>query len=102
MDLSKLDLNELKQLQKDVAKAIDQFEVQKRKEALAQIQQIASEAGYSLNDLVAGKAAKAAPKAPAKYAHPEDKSLTWSGRGRQPVWFKELVEGGTSVDDLLI
>lgn len=41
-------------------------------------------------------------KVPPKYKHPENPSLTWSGRGRHPTWFKEYVEAGGSSDDLLI
>jgi len=38
-----------------------------------------------------------------KYQNPSDPSQTWSGRGRQPVWFaKALRRRGVTVDDLLI
>jgi len=47
----------------------------------------------------AGKAKAVAPK----YRHPEDPSITWSGRGRQPEWFKKaLRRRGATTDSLLI
>ena len=52
--------------------------------------------------LTGGKVKKARASSPPKYRHPENPSLTWSGRGRQPAWYKELVEAGTSEEDLLI
>ena len=37
----------------------------------------------------------------AKYAHPENPSQTWSGRGRRPRWVTEQIESGKSLEDLL-
>lgn len=101
-DLEKLSLEELKKLQKDVAKAITSFEERKRKEALAAAEAAAREAGFSLKDLMGSdKKAIKRPGVP-KYQHPENPSLVWSGKGRQPAWFKEAVEAGTQPEDLLI
>lgn len=30
----------------------------------------------------------------AKYQHPGDPSLTWTGRGRPPAWMEQLLDGG--------
>lgn len=38
----------------------------------------------------------------AKYRHPEDPRLTWSGRGVKPVWLKKLIEEGKDPNDFLI
>lgn len=46
-----------------------------------------------------------APKrgvAPAKYASPNDSSMTWSGKGPQPGWFSAALKSGFSEQDLLI
>lgn len=101
IDLSTLSLDELKALKKELEKAIQTFESRKRKEALAAAQAAAREAGFSLSDLMDGTK-KTKPSAPAKFRHPENPELTWSGRGRQPTWYKELVEAGKSQDELLI
>ncbi|MCI5095115.1 MAG: H-NS histone family protein [Rhodobacteraceae bacterium] len=102
IDLDSLELGELKELQKDVAKAIASFEARKLKEARAKVTAAAQELGYSLEELVGGKAKGTKPAATPKYRHPENAELTWSGRGRQPAWFKEAVAGGVSPDDLEI
>lgn len=103
INLDKLDLNELKQLQKEVAKAIDNFEAKRRNEALAAIENTAKEHGFSLAELTGGASPKKGKQPlPPKYAHPENPSLTWSGRGRQPTWIKEGLESGKSLDDYLI
>jgi len=103
INLDKLDLDELKTLQKDVARAIDQFEAKKRKEALEAVEALAREKGFSLSELTgAAPAKKGKAPLPPKYQHPENPALTWSGRGRQPVWIKEAVEAGKPMDDFLI
>lgn len=101
LDLESMTLNELKALQKDVAKAITSFEARHKKEALAAAKAAAKEYGYDLDELTGAKTASKA-KAPAKYRHPENPELTWSGRGRKPAWFKEAEESGVAEADLLI
>ena len=37
-----------------------------------------------------------------QYRHPDDTTQQWSGRGRQPEWFKEWVDAGKSMDLLRV
>lgn len=103
-DLKSMNLDELKRLQKDVAKAIEDYEERRRQDALAAVEAKAQEMGFTLADLtgapIKSKGGKA--KLPPKYRHPENPSLTWSGRGRQPAWIKEAVEAGKPLDEFLI
>lgn len=101
IDLNAMSLDELKKLRKDADAAIRSFEDRKKKAALAELEAKAAELGFSLNDLTNG-AMRGRKVNPPKYRHPEDSSLTWSGRGRQPEWYKDLVGSGTNPDDLLI
>lgn len=100
MNLDEMTLPELKELAKEVNKAIASFEARQKKAALEELEQKAAELGFSLSDLVgAGKAKKtAAPK----YRNPEDASQTWTGRGRTPRWVIDLEASGKSRDDALI
>ena len=102
IDLAELSLAELKTLQKDVEKAIKTFEERQRKEALAAAEAAAREKGFSLHELMGAAAKPAKKSAPPKFRHPENPSLTWSGRGRQPAWFKEALEAGKTPEDLEI
>lgn len=99
--LDDLTLNELKQLQKDVAKAIATFEARQRAEALSAIEATAKEMGFSLSDLVSAASKKKAVSPP-KYQHPENPDVTWTGRGRQPAWIKEAEAAGKSREEFLI
>lgn len=108
IDLDALSLAELKDLQKDLDTAIEHAEKRERKEALEKLEEQARDMGFSLSELLSmkegGGRKSGKPRAPAepKYRHPEDPSVTWTGRGRKPNWIKEGLENGKSMEDFLI
>ena len=102
IDIERLSLKELKKLQNLVTKAIDGFEERQRRDALIAVEAKAKEMGYDLSTLVGGQIKKTKVAVQPKYRHPENASLTWSGRGRQPGWIKEAEAAGKSRDDFLI
>lgn len=90
-DLSKYSLEDLLGLQKQVATEIDSRRSAEKAKAQKEIMDLASRYGLAVQ--FAGGAAPKAAKAPkvkgtvaVKYRHPQDSSLTWTGRGRSPVW----------------
>ncbi|MGS4945736.1 H-NS histone family protein [Meridianimarinicoccus sp. RP-17] len=102
VDLTSMSLEDLKSLRTKVNRAIDTFEDRRRKEALAAADAKAREFGFSISELLDSGKKGAPPPRPPKYRHPENPDLTWTGRGRQPQWFKDAVEAGTDPDELLI
>src|SRR5258705_6764171 len=42
------------------------------------------------------------PKIHPKFRNPKPPHQTWSGRGRQPRWVRELLAAGKTIDDLRI
>ena len=101
-DLETLSLTELRKLHKDVAKAISTFEDRQKAEAHAKVEAFARDLGYSLAELVGTEMKTARAPVSAKYRHPENPSLTWSGRGRKPQWFVEALAGGKMAEDMAI
>ncbi len=101
-DLNALSLDELKKLQKDVAKAIASYEDRARKAALAQMDAVAREHGFTVDQLLGKSVAGTRKPVAPKYANPADKSQTWTGRGRKPKWVVEALETGKSLEDLTI
>jgi DNA-binding protein H-NS len=101
-NLEALSLKELRQLQKDLAKAISTYEDRHRAEARAKLDAIAKEMGYSLADLVGPEVKSTRVPASARYRHPENPDLTWSGRGRKPLWFVEALDAGKTPEDMAI
>jgi DNA-binding protein H-NS len=100
IDINDLSLKELKDLQSQVAKAISSFEDRKRKEAIAELEEIARAKGFSLADLTGVSVSRKRSPAVAKYANPADASDTWSGRGRKPRWFNDALAAGKRPEDL--
>jgi DNA-binding protein H-NS len=103
MDLSNMSLGDLRNLQEQIKQEMKKREVQEVQKAREQILAIAQSVGVPLKDLMAatGRGSKGATVA-VRYRHPDDSNLQWTGRGRQPKWVKEWVEGGKSIDDLRV
>ena len=102
MNLEKMSLDELKALQKDVQSAIAGFEKRKRADAKKAIEAVAKEHGMTLNEILGGSGKSGRAPAAAKYRNPRDASQTWSGRGRQPQWFKAAIAAGKKPESLEI
>lgn len=104
-DLDKMSLEELKQLQNDVAVALHDYETRRKAEAKAALEAKAREFGFSVDELLNAEPSKndrrKQPVAP-KYADPDDASKTWSGRGRKPKWVEACLASGKTLDDLKI
>lgn len=101
-NLDNLSLKELQQLQKRLEKAISTFEERHKAEAIAKLDALAKELGFSFSELTGlGKKATRAP-AEAKYRHPENAETTWSGRGRKPHWIVDHINAGNQLESLAI
>ena len=103
INLEKLSLDELKKLKADVEKSIKSFEARQKKEARKALEKLAKDFGLSLEEVLgAGKKSGRGPKTAPQFRNPANASETWSGRGRQPAWFKEAIASGKSRNDMKI
>jgi DNA-binding protein H-NS len=110
MDLSNMSVGDLRNLQEQIKQEMKTREVQEVQKAREQILAIAQSVGVPLKDLLAtggrGNAAKGnstkGNTVAVRYRHPDNASQQWTGRGRQPKWVKEWVEGGKSLDKLRV
>ncbi|MEP2890375.1 H-NS family nucleoid-associated regulatory protein [Tateyamaria sp.] len=103
--LDTMNRKELEELRVDIDKAIVDLHKREKQEALLAAQKAAAEFGFSLDELTSKRGARAGAKgtvAEPKYVNPENATQTWTGKGRQPNWFKSAVAAGASADDLLI
>jgi DNA-binding protein H-NS len=101
-NLETLSVKELRQLQKDLAKAISTYEDRQKAEARAKLDSIAKEMGYSLAELIGAEVKATRAPAVAKYRHPDNAALTWSGRGRKPQWFADHINAGKDPRELAV
>ncbi|MCL4186006.1 MAG: H-NS histone family protein [Rhodobacteraceae bacterium] len=106
IDLDGMQLDELRKLRRRVDAAIDSFEARRKDAARRELEELARSRGFSsLAELVEpapAKRRKSAPTGAAKYRHPENPALTWSGRGRRPGWVVEALAAGRSLEGLRI
>ena len=102
MNLEKMGIKELKDLQEKVAIAIFEYNKRQKAEARAAAVAAARAYGFSLEEVLGAETSKKKSKVAAKYTHPEDPTLTWTGRGRTPKWVMEARAAGQSLKDLEI
>jgi DNA-binding protein H-NS len=102
IDLDALSLKELKALEKELPKAIERNAERQKMEARLELDARAKELGYSLSELMDVSPKKARKTATAKFAHPDDRSITWTGRGRKPKWYADAVANGKTPEDLAV
>lgn len=104
MDLSKMSSSELRNLQEQIKRELKSREGADRQKAREQIFAIAQAVGVPLKELLGSSVPKSGKggKVEARYRNPADASQKWTGRGRQPKWVKDWVDGGKSMDDLRI
>lgn len=101
MELNTLSLDELKKLKRDVEKAITSFEERRLLDARKKLEDYAKEIGVDFGEITGMKKAAKSVNPP-KYRHPENPSLTWTGRGRKPGWVVEALAAGKSLEEFAI
>ncbi len=100
IDLNSMSKDELLGLKKSIDKALDGFEKRQKEAALAAAKRAAEEHGFSLDEIL-GKKATGKTAIP-KYRNPGDPDQTWTGRGRQPAWYKAAIAAGNDPAELAI
>lgn len=103
MDLSRLSVAELNALQADITREIARRRKSEADSLVNEFRKRAAELGLSVEDLVSGKsAAKQRGKVAVKYRHPDDASLTWTGRGKRPRWVDAWLQSGKQMEQLAV
>lgn len=99
-NLDELSLEELKELSREIEKAIKKTETINLKKARDAAESAARRFGFSLEEIMERRPGAATRRSAARYRNPDDPTQTWSGRGRQPGWFKAAIAGGRVPADL--
>ena len=104
IDLTSMNSKELSHLLHDVQKALKDAEKRDKREALKAAERAAAEFGFSLSDLSekGGKKGAMGTVSAPKYAHPDDPSVTWTGKGRQPNWYRAALAAGKAPAEMEI
>ena len=100
-NLEKMSHQELATLQMEVEAAMTAARKRDKKEARKAVEEAAAKFGFTLAELMGGASAKSSGKGGvAKYCNPENPSQTWTGKGRQPQWYKDAIAAGTDPSKL--
>ncbi|HSG37636.1 MAG TPA: H-NS histone family protein [Paracoccaceae bacterium] len=116
INLKGMSRKELEKLRADVDKALEQVSTREMDAAIKAAEKAAAAHGFSLAQLTGGevaapkkrgrkpgaKAAKPKKAGVPRYKNPADASQTWTGKGRQPVWFKDAVAAGADPESMAI
>ena len=86
--LEKLTVTELREHIAMAKRLLAEREQNAKSDLKKQLLILAKEAGFSFDDLV-GHGTRSAK---VKFQHPNDPSLTWSGRGRRPKWLAGQID----------
>ncbi len=101
VDLDSMSKEELQKLRKETERKLKDFDQRRRTEARAAAEKATKEYGYSLEELV-GASKRSGSKSVPRYRHPENASITWTGRGRKPGWVIAHLDRGGKIEDLAL
>lgn len=102
IELGNMSLVELRQLKDALPKEIERREREERTEVRSELEKLARERGFSLDDLLNAQPSKRRSAVAPKFCRPDNHEVVWTGRGRQPGWVKTHLAAGGVMEDLLI
>lgn len=103
MDLSTLNLVQLRELQQQIPAEMKRREAQEKNVVLNDLKAFVQARGFTLEQLLEKESkVKVRAAVKVKYRHPQNESLTWTGRGRTPKWVLEWQANGSALAGLLV
>lgn len=106
INVDKMSLKELVDLEAKVKKAIASARDRERSDLKKKMADLAETHGFSVSELFGAPRGKSAGRTKsvgvAKYANPENRADTWTGRGRKPNWLVERLRKGAKLNDFAI
>lgn len=100
-DFANMSLEDLVVLRENAEKLISKKQKERSKDIKTAMDELAMKAGFdSVEEFIGSKTRKKKERSdkgkrlPPKYRHPNDESLTWSGRGPAPKWIQEHEANG--------
>ena len=110
---SPLSLPELQQAQTLLSHEMDKRREQERDRLFEEFAALARARGIAIHEVVRrthghapppkrGTAKRIRRPAPVKFRHPDQKDLTWTGRGKTPTWVNAWVKQGRVLAELVV
>jgi DNA-binding protein H-NS len=102
INIEKMSLKDLLDLEAKVQKAIANARERERSEIKQKVEALVQTAGFSVSELFGGRGGPRGKAVAAKFVNPDDRSQTWTGRGRKPKWLVAKLEKGAKMEDFAI
>lgn len=103
VNVEKLSLKEITDLEAKIAKAKSQAREKAKADAKAKIDRILEMSGFTLAEVYGlPTRGRGRSKSAAKYANPDNRAETWTGRGRKPNWLNARLKRGAKLEDFAI
>ncbi len=101
VNVDKMSLKELLDLEGRVRRAIANVKERERAELKQKIASLAENAGFSVSELFGSGRGKGS-KVAVKYRNKDNPTETWTGLGRQPKWLAAKLAKGAKLTDFAI
>lgn len=103
VNVDRMSLKEINDLEARIAKAKSAAREKAKSDLKDRIDRLVEGSGFTVAELYGFAArGRGRSKSAAKYANPENKSETWTGRGRKPNWLVARLKKGAKMDDFAI
>lgn len=106
INVDKMSLKEMNDLEAKLSKAKAAAQNKAKSDLKQKIDAMLANAGLTIGDLYpAARATRgrgAAPAKAAKFVNPDNKSETWTGRGRKPNWLVAKLGKGAKLQDFAV
>ena len=102
INVEKLSLKELRDLEAKVVKAKSQAREKAKTEVKKKIDRILASSGFTISDLYSVGRGRGRGRSAAKYVNPDNRSQTWTGRGRKPNWLVAKLKRGAKQEDFAV
>jgi DNA-binding protein H-NS len=101
--VEKMSLKQIMALEAQIADAKAKVTENAKSELKAKIDAMLDASGFTIADLypMAGRG-RGRGKSVAKYANPDDRFQTYTGRGRRPRWLEMRLKKGAKIEDFAI
>ncbi len=103
INVDKLSLKELRDLEAKLTKAKSQAREKAKAEVKKKIDRILASSGFTIGDIYSvGRGRGRGRGRSAKYVNPDNRSQTWTGRGRKPNWLVAKLKRGAKQEDFAV
>lgn len=103
VNVDRLSLKEINDLEAKIAKAKAAARDKARADLKDRIDRLVDGSGFTIAELYGFPTrGRGRSKSAAKYANPENKSETWTGRGRKPNWLVARLKKGAKIEDFAL